>query len=175
LLTVYSKEDIKNGLEQNVHLFINYVILQDKATFENTPEGKWSSGQNLDHLIKSTYALNLALMIPKFLYPRMFGKLNREPRTSEDVQKRYLEKLSLGGTASGRFIPPLITFEQRDSKVKQFRKELKSLIRHVNALTDHQLDNLLLPHPLLGKLTLREMLFFTIFHTTHHLNILKSR
>ena len=30
------------------------------------------------------------------------------------------------------------------------------------------LDAVLLPHPLLGKLTVREMLFFTVYHVQHH-------
>jgi uncharacterized damage-inducible protein DinB len=30
------------------------------------------------------------------------------------------------------------------------------------------LDRLRLPHPALGKLTVREMLFFTIYHNIHH-------
>jgi hypothetical protein len=30
------------------------------------------------------------------------------------------------------------------------------------------LDLLILPHPLLGKLTLREMLYFTLYHVEHH-------
>ena len=32
------------------------------------------------------------------------------------------------------------------------------------------LDRHCLPHPVLGKLTVREMLFFTLYHNTHHVN-----
>jgi hypothetical protein len=32
-----------------------------------------------------------------------------------------------------------------------------------------------LPHPLLGKLTVREMLFFTVYHNAHHLDQVASR
>jgi len=35
---------------------------------------------------------------------------------------------------------------------------------------DENLDEYLLPHPLLGKLTIREMLFFTLYHDQHHVN-----
>jgi len=41
--------------------------------------------------------------------------------------------------------------------------------------TDEKLDNYLAPHPLLGKLTLRELIYFTIYHTEHHLAIIKNR
>jgi len=32
------------------------------------------------------------------------------------------------------------------------------------------LDKFMLPHPLLGKLAVREMLFFTMYHNLHHVN-----
>ena len=37
------------------------------------------------------------------------------------------------------------------------------------------LDVYILPHPLLGKVTLREMLYFTIHHNEHHLELLQNR
>jgi len=36
--------------------------------------------------------------------------------------------------------------------------------------SDKALDNYLLPHPLLGKMTVREILFFTLYHNLHHVN-----
>jgi hypothetical protein len=40
---------------------------------------------------------------------------------------------------------------------------------------DSQLDQYIVPHPLLGKITLRELCYFTIYHTYHHLAIVKER
>lgn len=36
--------------------------------------------------------------------------------------------------------------------------------------SDKALDSYLLPHPLLGKMTVREILFFTLYHNLHHVN-----
>jgi hypothetical protein len=36
-----------------------------------------------------------------------------------------------------------------------------------------KLDNFIAPHPLLGKITLRELCYFTIYHTQHHLHNIK--
>ena len=38
----------------------------------------------------------------------------------------------------------------------------------IDSFSEKDLDNYILPHPLLGKLTIREMLFFTIYHVQHH-------
>jgi hypothetical protein len=35
---------------------------------------------------------------------------------------------------------------------------------------ESELDSYILPHPILGKLTIREMLFFTLYHDTLHLS-----
>jgi hypothetical protein len=82
--------------------------------------------------------------------------------------ERYHQKLANGGTASGRFIPPEIRWEQRDALVTKFRKEISRMTSGLNSWREDQLDAYLLPHPLLGKLTVREMLFFSAYHISHH-------
>jgi len=44
----------------------------------------------------------------------------------------------------------------------------QKLIAKISNWKDEDLDHFLLPHPLLGKITLREMLYFTDFHILHH-------
>ena len=45
----------------------------------------------------------------------------------------------------------------------------------VGSWREADLDRYLLPHPLLGKLTIREMLFFTLYHNYHHVQSLATR
>jgi hypothetical protein len=33
----------------------------------------------------------------------------------------------------------------------------------------------MVPHPSLGKITMRELLLFTIYHTEHHLKVIEKR
>ena len=40
---------------------------------------------------------------------------------------------------------------------------------------DAKLDQYQLPHPLLGHLTMREMLEFTLYHQLHHMNVVKRK
>ena len=42
------------------------------------------------------------------------------------------------------------------------------LIAATNGWTESELDTLQMPHPAIGMVTLREMLFFTIYHNTLH-------
>jgi hypothetical protein len=37
------------------------------------------------------------------------------------------------------------------------------------------LDSVQMPHPLLGRLTAREMIFFTLYHNQHHVEVVRRR
>ena len=41
--------------------------------------------------------------------------------------------------------------------------------------SEKKLDRYQAPHPALGKLTIREMLYFTIFHNVHHARLVAER
>ena len=169
----------KKFIEQLLHAhadeMIAFIGQQTSSQFVDAFHGKWSVAQNLDHLNKSLSPVNLALRLPRFILTLLFGKPNRKPRSYEELVARYHQKLAAGGTASGRYIPSKITWEQKEKLVNTFRKETSRMKHGMHRLTEHQLDRYLLPHPLLGKLTVREMLFFSVYHIQHHITLLKER
>jgi hypothetical protein len=172
---IQQKSEIKAGLESSFQKMVQFIESLDKHGFEDNPNGKWSAGQQLEHLIKSVKPLNQVFLLPKFIFPMIFGKMKRTGRTYEELLDKYHEKLKKGGQASSPFVPVVIKFEERTQKLTQFKNHLSKLIRHLDSMSDRQLDTLILPHPLLGKVSLREMMFFTIFHTEHHLNLLQAK
>ncbi len=172
---VHSQTDIHNALQMQGQEFANYIKPLPQAAFEDMPGGKWSAGQHLDHLIKSIKPVNLAFSLPGFVLQYKFGKNNRNGRTYNELLQRYHDKLQAGGQASGEFVPPPIPYSQKESELKALIKQYEKLAKKAQGKSDAQLDTYLVPHPLLGKVTLREILFFTIFHTQIHLDILKGR
>ncbi len=174
-MSINNKQDLAAGLEEKINAFNGYVAAMNKEQFETTPGGKWSAGQNLDHLIRSIKPLQLAYTIPKFFLKIMFGKANRISKTYDELVLKYKSKLAAGGRASGPFIPPAISFEQKDGLIKKYESHKQKLISKIEKQSEEDLDKYILPHPLLGKITLREMLFFTIHHNEHHLQLLKER
>lgn len=169
------KKFIQQLLSQNAAAFVDFVAQQPEAKFLETPKGKWSVGQNLEHLIRSLAPVNQALLLPGFVLRLLFGTPNRKPRTYQELVDRYKQKLAAGGRASGRFVPPAIEWNARDKKIEAFNRERDKMIARLNSWSESKLDNYLLPHPLLGKLTLREMLFFSVYHIEHHLKLLEER
>ncbi len=174
-MQVHDKPQIISALSEKVDAFNNYIASLNKEQFEATPNGKWSAGQNLDHLIRAMKPLQLAYGLPKFALNILFGKTNRPSRTYDEVVTKYKTKLAAGGKASGQFIPPIIRFEKKDELIKKYSEQKQKLINKIEKQSEADLDKYILPHPLLGKVTLREMLYFTIHHNEHHLGLLKSR
>lgn len=174
-MSIEYKPQIISALNEKIDAFNNYIAPLSKEQFEATPNGKWSAGQNLDHLIRAIKPLQLAYSLPKFALLILFGKTNRPSRTYDDLVTKYKTKLATGGKASGPFIPPVISFERKEALIRKYKEQKQKLIARVEKQEEKDLDTYILPHPLLGKVTLREMLYFTIHHNEHHLQLLKNR
>jgi len=174
-MEIREKPEVIAALNEKIDNFNNFILPLNKETFEATPGGKWSAGQNLDHLIRAIKPLQLAYNFPKFALMILFGKTNRPSKTYDELVAKYKAKLAAGGRASGPFIPLQIPFAQKDELVKKYDLQKQKLITKIKKQSEKDLDLYILPHPLLGKVTLREMLFFTIHHNEHHLETMKTR
>jgi DinB superfamily len=169
-----TKAIIQQELSAAFTAVADHLRAYDAAQFEATPDGKWSGGQQLDHLIRAVRPLNLAFGLPRFIF-RFWGKPNRPSRSFEALVQRYKDKLAAGGRASGPFIPPVISFGQKEELVKKYQQAGEKLVKQLDRWSEQQLDSYLLPHPLLGKISVREMMYFTIYHNQHHLQQLVER
>jgi hypothetical protein len=47
---------------------------------------------------------------------------------------------------------------------------VNKLVYKFSQKSEEELDDIFLPHPLLGKVTLRELYLFNIYHILHHHN-----
>lgn len=148
----------------------------DEVAFFKRPDQKWSVAENVQHLIISTNTSSLAWYLPKFLVRWIGGTPNRSSRTYDELKDKYNTKLSEGGRASGRFVPKPI--EIKFGRHKLMNNWSKATAKFISTLDENRsekdLDNYLVKHPLLGHITLRELAYFTIFHTEHHLNTIEK-
>ena len=168
--SIHSKAEIIAELELQYRTLIDWLEAQADNKFDyRWQEDKWSVGQHVEHLIKSTQPLNRALRLPKFTLKGMFGKKNERPeRSFAAMVERYQEKLAAGGAATDRFLPKDVSNEEKAPLIDTLQKELEKLKKIILKWKEEDMSVYLLPHPLLGKITIREMLFFTIYHTLHH-------
>ena len=163
-----NKEEIIIHLKRNHAAFIDGIDSLNENEFNFAPAGKWNTGQTLDHLGRAVGALASALTLPLFLFAGLFGKANRPSKTYDGLVTRYKEKLAAGGKAHSRYLPKKISYADRKKAFAALQKSVDKICRVIGRYSEEQLDNYILPHPLLGKITLREMMFFTIYHAEHH-------
>jgi hypothetical protein len=172
-----SKEEILKELKVISNEFASFCSTIPDEIFFKQPSEKWSVAQNVTHLITSANMTKLAYRLPKFMVRLYTGKPNRPSRSYNELVAKYKLKLEQGGRASGRFVAKPVSPNQGKEKILHtFNTAMEKLENAVQKnWNDQQLDKYLAPHPLLGKLTLRELCYFTIYHTEHHLNIVKER
>jgi len=161
------KEELKHLLLLQHDNYIKRIQSLNDGQLLIASPGKWNAVQLLDHIVRSVSPVSLALSLPAFLLRLIFGTANRKSRSYEELVARYHDKLKAGGRASGRFVPPPKT-DSVEKLSANLSKVVQALVRRIDRFSETQLDQLILPHPLLGKLTLREMLYFTIYHVQHH-------
>ena len=161
-----TKPEIQKALIENYASFLAILRQLPDVQAHMAAPGKWSPAQQAEHLVKSVRPVTLAFTLPKFVLPWIFGRSNRPSRSYDELVSRYHTKLAAGGTASRPFVPGVP--RNLAGVYRRLGRTVDRLSRRTNRFTEKELDTLILPHPLLGKLTLREMLYFTAYHATHH-------
>lgn len=171
-----TKTEIIHAAENIFTGFSKTCTAVDETAFFKRPGEKWSVAENVQHLIISTNTSSLAWYLPKFLVRWIGGTPNRNSRSYDELKNKYYTKLSEGGRASGRFVPK--PTEIKYGKQKLLDNWNKATAKFINTLdkkrSEQDLDSYLVKHPLLGRITLRELGYFTIFHTEHHLNSIQK-
>lgn len=166
--------EIQQKLIENHRRFTDYIESLPGDVFEFSRNGKWSPGQHLDHIRRSVQPLAQGFRLPKWLIKMIFGRSYRPGRTFDELVKKYTQKLQEGGRASGRFIPKEISLGQKKKLISSLSIDVQSLTRNLNKFSESELENIVLPHPLLGKLTMKEMMYFTIYHAEHHQHLTEN-
>ena len=170
-----NKQTIIASLNDGVNQFNELISGLNQAAFETNYNNKWSAGQDLVHLIKVLKIVNLGYTLPKPLLHLMYGPNKNEARSFELLQTLYKNALEGGAKSPAIYIPKPVLFESKNHLIQKHQQLNEAFIDKMNQNSDNALDRYRLPHPILGKVTLRELASFTSFHTKHHLELLRSK
>lgn len=138
--------------------------------FIRSPGNKWSTGQQLDHILKSVAPITKAFNVPPSVLESKFGLSQRPGHNYKDLVNIYQKALETKTDfpMPERFVPTEISLENRKSSLNELMELIERLTTGITQFEENVLDSHILLHPLLGKLTLREILYFTAYHVTHH-------
>jgi hypothetical protein len=161
------KKKILDNFRAEVDAFVKTTSLfSEEKFFNKTDKDKWSAAENVEHLYLVTKPLVGLFATPQVMTEK-WGNATHPSRSYDEIVETYLEKINNGGKAPAYFVP-LTTEPTKDEVIKKFESLNEKYIEGANAMTEQELDMYLLPHPLLGLLTVREFLTFYVYHTKHH-------
>ena len=173
-----SREQIRDALIDQEEEIAEYLGGLSIEEFFADQGRHWSPAGHMRHLNKSVRAVangvrqtRIALMA--------FGRARGGSRSYADVVDTYRAALDAGGKA-GKFGPSdrasdLPPDEWRLQIMDHWRDSNEQLRTALEGWSEKALDRYRLPHPLIGKLTLRELLFWTLYHNAHHARRIAER
>jgi hypothetical protein len=175
-MEIKTRSDLITSLQESGQRAESWFLEIPARDFFTRQGEDWSASDNVDHLIKAVQPVAKALKLPKFTLRAMFGKPQKKSLSYEELCHLYRREISKGAQASGRFLPdqdnPAGHVEKKQQElVAKFSKAGAELVSALEKWDEEHLDEYLLPHPILGKLTVREMLFFTIYHNLRHASL----
>lgn len=147
----------------------------------------WSPADHVRHLTISVRAVTRGLELPRVLVWLVFGPA-RAPSRSYDALREIYRGVLARGAKAGEYTPrplpsagsgqafPIDDAEATRARIMaQHTAAVGGLVATASGWSERALDRCRLPHPLLGKLTVREMLCFTLYHNLHHVEVCARR
>jgi hypothetical protein len=170
-----NQQDIIEQLATVQQAISNDIARMTETQFCGGISESWSAEGYLKHLLLSTKPVAKAMGFPAEVLEKQFGLAEHSSRSYADLVSAYQKRLNEGIRAEDfdKVVPVFYRFpegitDERAYLVQSWNETNQRLISAAQQKTEAELDRLQLPHPAVGMLTLREMLFFTIHHNTLH-------
>ncbi|MBX3046378.1 MAG: DinB family protein [Anaerolineales bacterium] len=170
----YMLPEIQAELARTNNTVTEYFAAIPVDVFFEHPPQVWSPAENLGHLSKSVRAATLGLRVPQAVSGLIWGAAAASRRYPQLIAE-YKDKLETGAQSPPEFVAEMDmpTGDLAAAKQAVLQRWQQSAAKLESALAgwkDEDLDKARLPHPVLGKLTVRELVFFTLYHNLHHVN-----
>ncbi|MFB9995537.1 DinB family protein [Deinococcus oregonensis] len=168
----FSQAEVEAALAETRERVSSFFAGLSSQQFTQGNAETWSPAHHLHHLTISNQPVAYALSLPRDRLPARDAA--QPSRSYADIRAFYREVLTTGVKASGRFLPdPQGT---QAELITHYRGSIDLLDHDLTAYwNDVDLDAFTLAHPVLGPLSVREMLLFTLYHNAHHLAGVQNR
>jgi len=168
-----TRAEILEALESNARNVVEYFSGLPSTVFFDGNVDRWSPGHHLEHLTRSSLSVTRALRSGKLpLHASGRSRPYSEVRDAAAASVAATEKSKL--LEMGRTV--VLAPEVAPIDVVQSFAAASADLRHAAAeWSEEALDRHAIPHPLMGALTVREMLLFFVVHERHHLKLVRTR
>lgn len=180
--SLMSLDSLLQGLQDTERDVASFFCSLSDSEFVRSLNQAWSPAQHLDHLNTAVSAVARGFAMSPLLLRLRFGSSKRDSRSYEQLRSDYQSRLSAGGRATGRFVPVSMTNstshdapERRKNLLERWTRVNGRLRKGLGVWSEQDLERVQMPHPLLGKITARELVYFTIYHGRHHVAAVQNR
>jgi hypothetical protein len=138
--------------------------------FFSKPERGWSPLENIKHLNLAITVVAIFLRKELSILLLLFGR-GTSKLTIPEIIKNYNDKLN-AGSGAGVFTPLFSSVQidpgKKEAEIKSLQSSIQTLIGVVCYWTDEEMDKTNILHPIMGIISVREMLYFNLYHLYHH-------
>ena len=178
-VSAFQRNEIASGLRRVCTQSELYWNAMSGEEFVASLGAAWSPADHVRHLTKTVRAVSWGMRVPKVVLWTMYGRTSRVSFSYDSLVARYHRLLREGGRA-GRYAPSTRRVagdaaEYRRVVLQAHRDEVLRLADRIQRWTRRHVDEFQLPHPLLGKVSVREMLMFVLYHNQHHVLVVARR
>jgi hypothetical protein len=168
-----TKLEILAALESNARSIVAYFSnLPERAAFYGDAD-HWSPAHHLVHLTKSSVSVERALRSGALpLHPAARSRTYPEVRDAAATALARTPKERLIEMGRTVVIAPDTGLADL---TKAFESASAGLRTTASTWAEDAMDRHAIAHPLMGEITVREMLLFFIVHERHHLKIVRAR
>ena len=168
-----TKLEIIEALESNARSVTEFFSgIPDRLFFDGDPD-HWSPAHHLAHLTQASNSVEPALRSETLpLHPAARSRTYAEVRDAAAASVAATPKDRLLEMGRKVVIARGLT---REDIVNAFASASAKVRTAAEAWSEDALDRHALRHPLIGQLTVREMLLFFVVHERHHLKIVRVR
>lgn len=172
---LYAKDDIAARLRAIQTGLSDDVTAMTAEQFERSSGEEWSAAEYLKHLILGVKPFARAISLPSEALHKTFGTPDRPSMSYEELTAVYQQSLADGMRAES--VPGMTPVDYRlpadmtdlkSTLLMAWHEGNDRLLATLASLDENALDTHQLPHPAIGVITLREMLYFTVYHNTMH-------
>ncbi len=170
-----SKPEIIDALRRVQAVVDAAVRALPPERFEQGSAAAWSPADYLKHLLLSNKPFAKALTLPPAALARRFGEVTHTPMPYAEIAARYRARLDEGARAEDyeailptAFRVPEGAADLQAALLDVWNEAHERMVAGLAGWTEADLDRVRIMHPALGSISVREMLFFTIYHNTLH-------
>lgn len=161
--------EIKQAIQASHSALMNMVEALSEAQCMVPPAEKWTGLQHIKHIELTVTPLLKFLSDREKLFSRNFGETNAPAKSYQAIEEDYLKLLLPGLLAPDRYTPGPILYTDKQITFEELQIKINALKQSLDQWSEEELDRFVIPHPLMGNISLREQLYFCIYHPKHHL------